>query len=168
MDTLTPKTSIRTFKQHYLDEVRHLFSIGADVLPPDVRQATMDYYEDALATDMADIEGSYLASDDSHFWVAEEDGRLVGTVGIVRHSATDAQLKHLVVGPVSRGRGIGRRLLQTAEEFAFGHGYSGITLFTLSAQTAAISLYTLADYVRAGRFRFRPADVLILRKTMPG
>lgn len=48
--------------------------------------------------------------DRTEIWVAEEDGAIVGFMGVREH-----ELTHLYVGPDSRSRGLGRALLERAK-----------------------------------------------------
>ncbi|HET8648839.1 MAG TPA: GNAT family N-acetyltransferase, partial [Gemmatimonadales bacterium] len=68
-------------------------------------------------------------------WLAEQAGRLVGVVAIVAEDGdpATAQLRWFLVDPSARGRGLGRRLLDTAIEFSRAAGYRRIVLWTVSA-----------------------------------
>lgn len=86
-------------------------------------------------------------------WAAYDGHRVVGTVGLAfpdkPNSRHRAELVKLMVHRDARGRGLGRRLLDTAEEAAAG---LGITLLHLDTETAspAERLYGSAGWTRAG------------------
>src|SRR2546423_4368740 len=58
------------------------------------------------------------ASPRERLWIAERDGRLIGSVAVVAASPQTAQLRWFLVDPCARGAGLGKRLLREAIAFA--------------------------------------------------
>jgi DNA-binding MarR family transcriptional regulator/GNAT superfamily N-acetyltransferase len=80
-------------------------------------------------------------------WIAELDGRPVGSVMCVRDDEPDtARLRLLLVEPEARGHGLGDRLVRTAVDFARDAGYRDMGLWTNDVLTAARRIYRRAGF----------------------
>jgi GNAT superfamily N-acetyltransferase len=86
--------------------------------------------------------GGYLASPDYAYLVAEEEGALAGVVAI----RDNAHLHHLFVAQAFHGRGLSRRLWDTARHAALRAGNPGE--FTVNSSLYAVPVYE--------KFGFRP------------
>ncbi len=75
-------------------------------------------------------------------WIAEADGRRVGSVFCVdAHAGDTALLRLLLLDPAVRGRGLGGRLVDTCLDFARKAGYRRMRLWTTDPLVAARQLY---------------------------
>ncbi|XP_074051598.1 N-acetyltransferase 8 isoform X2 [Macrotis lagotis] len=111
-----------------------------------VRYPFNNYLDHALRTDMRDIKKSYLSDRGSCFWVAESEGKVVGTVcGCPVQPAPGGQkrleLLHLSVRQDYRGLGIAQSLTQTLLQFAKDQGYGIVILNVLIFNRPAQRVY---------------------------
>jgi len=74
-------------------------------------------------------------------WIAEQNGRVVGSIFLVSKGRTTAKLRLLIVDPAARGAGLGRRLTRACLAFARRKGYRKIVLWTQSHLDAARAIY---------------------------
>jgi DNA-binding MarR family transcriptional regulator/N-acetylglutamate synthase-like GNAT family acetyltransferase len=95
-------------------------------------------------------------------WIAELDGRPVGSVLLARKTDEVAQLRLLLLEPEARGVGLGRRLVESCLGFAREAGYRRVSLWTNDVLIAARAMYERAGFRLVGREphnRFGPALV---------
>jgi GNAT superfamily N-acetyltransferase len=90
--------------------------------------------------------GKRALPDRDRLWLAEIDGRLVGSVGIVGREEGAAQLRWLLVAPEARGRGLGQRLLDDALAFCRATGRTSVYLWTISLLPTAARMYRAAGF----------------------
>jgi GNAT superfamily N-acetyltransferase len=99
---------------------------------------------------VAEIGAQFVKNFDSAWenaWIAECEGRVVGSVFLVKVSEQEAKLRLLYVEPVARGAGLGRRLTHECIAFAKAKGYSKLTLWTNDILHAARRIYQEAGFV---------------------
>jgi len=100
--------------------------------------------------DMENIAEAYL-SDDGHsnFWVAEQEGEIIGMVGVQNTGQNTAEIRRLRVRADHRRRGIGAKLMEHAVAFCRHHGYLKVVLDVRVEHEPAIALF--------GKFAFQLA-----------
>jgi N-acetylglutamate synthase-like GNAT family acetyltransferase len=81
-------------------------------------------------------------------WVAEIEGRIAGSIGIIGREGNAAQLRCLLIAPEARGKGLGRRLVETALAFCRASAYDSVFLWTVQGLPAAAHLYASAGFVK--------------------
>ncbi|WP_225206867.1 GNAT family N-acetyltransferase [Novosphingobium huizhouense] len=95
-----------------------------------------------------------LADPACHILVAEDEGRLTGTVTITRKSDARAYLGMLCVDPALQAAGLGRRLIAAAEAQAvrdFGAAFMEMTV--IDKRPELIAWYERRGYARTGETR---------------
>ncbi len=102
-------------------------------------------FEGVCAQIVADFVNNYDAKRE-RCWIAEMDGENVGTVMLVKNSASVARIRLLLVDPKARGIGLGAKLIDECIRFARRAGYKKITLWTHSVLTAARHIYQKAGF----------------------
>jgi GNAT superfamily N-acetyltransferase len=91
---------------------------------------------------------------DRRLAVAEQGGRVVGVVLVSKAWNGYASVDMLAVDRPSRGRGIGRRLLDEAVRWAVANALPGLCLETQSNNVAACRLYERYGFTLGGFDRY--------------
>jgi len=101
-------------------------------------------------------------------WVALENGVFVGTVSVVL-KPEGLYIRGMAVDPIARGKGIGRKLLDCAEEFAIQNGCERLFLNTTPFLSSAIKLYERYGFQRssAGPDNLFGTPLFTMTRTLP-
>lgn len=101
--------------------------------------------------DLLDIESFYQRN--GGFWVAEAEGRIIGSIALIRFGANQGALRKMFVAAPWRGRahGVGQALLETLLAQARGQGISEIFLGTVEILRAACRFYEKNGFVAVAK-----------------
>ena len=97
--------------------------------------------------------------------VAERDGGIVGLV-VLRISDEGFLVDNVAVDPSHQGEGVGRALLEHAEDAARGAGFDSIYLYTHERMSENLALYSRIGYVEYDRRLHGEARIVYLRKKL--
>ncbi|ADU37849.1 GCN5-related N-acetyltransferase [Variovorax paradoxus EPS] len=93
---------------------------------------------------VAQIAGEFLLKFQPEWercWIAELHGERMGSIFVVRKSASVAQLRLLILSPAARGLGLGGKLVDECIAFTRRKGYKKMVLWTNSDLVAARAIY---------------------------
>ena len=134
--------NIREFVPADLVQVQELFTSGLIEFAEGIEQGVRRYVDHALKDDMSDIPTYYQAHARGNFWVVEFLDSVVGLVGIQpTEKEEEAELRRMSVSSSARRQGVGRRLLETTEDFCRNQGYRRIVLSTVDILWPALTMY---------------------------
>lgn len=109
-----------------------------------------------FATELAALPGAYAAPA-GVLLLALDGAKAVGCVALrPLPSGHDAEMKRLYLAPAARGRGVGRRLVETLLAHARALGYRRIFLDTLPEMAVAQQLYRQLNFVETGAYAHNP------------
>lgn len=104
-------------------------------------------YEALVARILADFHQSFDPARDAA-WIAEMDGRMVGSIFLVHGDEPDVgKLRLLYVERDARGSGVGKMLVAACVDRARAVGYKRLDLWTNSILSAARAIYQRAGFV---------------------
>jgi len=113
-----------------------------------------------------DPDAADLMSPRGAFFVAMSDGLPLGCVGLKGTGSELAEIKRLWVAPSARGLGLGRRLMEAAEDAARKLSIRMLRLDTNSALGEAGQLYRSTGWTEIDRFNDDPYPDLFFEKQL--
>jgi N-acetylglutamate synthase-like GNAT family acetyltransferase len=110
--------------------------------------------------DLQNLEKSYGGTGDS-FFVAEEEGRVIGTCGVKADGEKTAILRRFFVDAGHRGRGVGRGLLEQTLAFCREKKFREVLIRTSASMEQAIQVCRKAGFEPDGDWSFN--DAMLVR-----
>ena len=108
--------------------------------------------------ELASLPGKYTPPG-GELWLAHDGAEAVGCVGLRPLNARDCEMKRLYVQPQGRRFGLGRRLAETAIQFAADAAYRSVKLDTISSQMAAAEqMYQKLGFRRIDAYYANPVE----------
>ena len=102
-------------------------------------------FEGYVASGLAEFAQSFNPNKD-RLWIAEIEGKIIGSIGTFGRSESEAQLRWFLVHPSYRGLGLGKSLFQEALQFCKNCEFKTIFLWTFKGLDAANYLYKSAGF----------------------
>jgi len=123
----------------------------------------LDHYNLTESHDLMildDPEGTIL-NRGGFIWMAEADGQLVGSAGLIKEHEGEYELAKMAVTPAYRGKGISKLLIEKCLQQAKEIGAVKLTLFSNHQLQTALSLYQKYgfNHVEVHDSPFETADV---------
>lgn len=114
--------------------------------------------------ELAALPGKYAAPDGGLWLAVDDEDKANGTIAVRPLADGVCEMKRLWVEPDAQGHGLGRRLANTAIDFARARGYREMKLDTLQQRMpAAIAMYRSLGFVDCEPYTPNPEpDVLYL------
>jgi GNAT superfamily N-acetyltransferase len=117
----------------------------------DIARLTSQLGYEAEPVLVAERLGRILLQPDDRFWVADADGLVAGWLHALVNEFVESEafvvIGGLVVDGAHRRRGIGRLLLQTAEDWARARGCAFVRLTSSATRASAHRFYQDVGYV---------------------
>lgn len=105
------------------------------------------YTPEAYAATVPDADEIRRRFDEGEIWVALKNEKIVETVSTVAEGEK-LYFRSMAVSPAAQGLGVGRKLLETVENFAIENGFKSLFLYTTQFLASAIKLYEQSGFVR--------------------
>lgn len=108
------------------------------------------FIDETLNGDLDDIDATYIRRGDE-FFVAELDGRIAGTAGLIFESADVARIVRMSVDAKCRRCGIASALVAACKEAARRRGATDLHVYTEPHWHDAMAFYASQGFVAYGR-----------------
>ena len=104
-------------------------------------------FEAYVATTFADLTAP-ASHPRNKLWIAEQEEKIAGGIGIVERANNEAQLRWLLIRPEFRGKGLGARLIDAALNHCREQGFARVYLDTVRQLEKAGGLYRSRGFTK--------------------
>ncbi|MFD2288714.1 GNAT family N-acetyltransferase [Pedobacter petrophilus] len=121
----------------------------AEVIRTVLREFKIDKPGTVYTDPTTDHLSEVFEAEQSAYWIAEEEGKIIGGCGIYPTSGLPdgcVELVKLYTAAAARGKGVGKMLMQKSMESAQQFGYNEIYLESFPELTTAIGMYEKAGF----------------------
>ena len=138
-----------------MSQIRKITSADDSKIAGIIRANLKAYHLDIPGTayfdpELDSLSAYYNAEPDkrAYFIAEDDDGSVIGGVGIAEFSGMEscAEIQKLYLSDAAKGKGMGQKLLEYAQESAKQMGFKRLYLETHSSLKAAIGLYEKLGY----------------------
>jgi ribosomal protein S18 acetylase RimI-like enzyme len=102
---------------------------------------------------------------DDRVTIAEREGAIVGVI-VLRVTDEGFLIDNVAVHPAHRGTGVGKALLEFAEDEARRAGFDAVYLYTHEKMTENLALYSRFGYLEYDRRSLRDFSLVFMRKRL--
>jgi ribosomal protein S18 acetylase RimI-like enzyme len=102
---------------------------------------------------------------DDRVTIAERDGAIVGVI-VLRVTDEGFLIDNVAVHPAHRGTGVGKALLESAEDEARRAGFDAVYLYTHEKMTENLALYSRFGYLEYDRRSLGDFSLVFMRKRL--
>jgi ribosomal-protein-alanine N-acetyltransferase len=110
-----------------------------------------------------------LKREAAHYFVVEENGRVVGYMGYWK-APEEAHIINLAVDPAFRQKGVGSEMMERCLRFAYNQGARLATLEVRESNLAAQALYEKMDFrtvaIRKNYYSDNQENAVVMLKTL--
>jgi GNAT superfamily N-acetyltransferase len=93
----------------------------------------------------------FVLSGSGRLWIAEEGGRILGSIAVVDAEEGVGQIRWFLLAPEARGKGLGWQLVQVALAYCRERQFRHVFLWSFSDLDAALTLYERAGFAATER-----------------
>ena len=157
MQILQP--SVNETSQHDCDPIVRLFQPGDEEAFRMLNEAWITKYFRLEDKDRETLEDphSHILSPGGQIFIAVRNGQRIGCCGLIALARGSMEVAKMAVAESERGQGIGRKLLDSAIDYARVHRVRRLYLETNSSLANAIHLYESAGFERVPAERIQPS-----------